>query len=283
MKLEGGARYERTSIKADANANLRNPSYKRGYNAVSGSLGASYAIASSFRLGLNAAYTQRAPSAEELFPNGPHAGTQAFEIGNPNFKKESSSGLEATLNGKGVGSSFGSALYYTKFNNYIYEKQTGAIQSELPVFQYLQGKADYLGFEIEGSLTLGQIGNFIINADGLADMVRAKVKGVGAAPRIPPMRALAGLELQSDNLQARIEAEFSDSQRRVTGFETPTKGFALVNASISIKPFGKASATNILLSANNIFDVEARRHASFLKDFAPLSGRDIRLTARISY
>ena len=37
-----------------------------------------------------------------------------------------------------------------------------------------------------------------------------------------------------------------------------------------------------MLSANNIFDVEARRHASFLKDFAPLAGRDIRLTARIS-
>ena len=35
------------------------------------------------------------------------------------------------------------------------------------------------------------------------------------------------------------------------------------------------------LSANNLFDVEARRHASLLKDYAPLSGRDIRLTVRL--
>ncbi len=35
-----------------------------------------------------------------------------------------------------------------------------------------------------------------------------------------------------------------------------------------------------MLSANNIFDVTARRHASFLKDFAPLAGRDLRVTLR---
>jgi iron complex outermembrane receptor protein len=40
--------------------------------------------------------------------------------------------------------------------------------------------------------------------------------------------------------------------------------------------------TSITVSANNIFDVEARRHASVLKDYAPLAGRDIRVTARLS-
>jgi iron complex outermembrane receptor protein len=32
-----------------------------------------------------------------------------------------------------------------------------------------------------------------------------------------------------------------------------------------------------------LFDVEARRHSSELKDYAPLAGRDIRLTARLKY
>jgi iron complex outermembrane receptor protein len=36
------------------------------------------------------------------------------------------------------------------------------------------------------------------------------------------------------------------------------------------------------LSADNIFDVNARRHASFLKDYAPLAGRDFRISARFS-
>ncbi len=283
VKFEGGARFEHTAIKADASAIIGNPAYDRSFDAVSGSLGASYAVSQGIRIGLNAAYTQRAPSAEELFPNGPHAGTQAFEIGNPDFKKEISKGVELTLNGKGEGYSFGSSLYYTKFDNYIYETQTGAVQDDLPVFQYLQGDADYYGFEVEGSLRMATIGAFTLNADALADMVRAKVKSFGPAPRIPPLRALGGLEVQSDNIQARVEAEWSDKQNRVTGFETPTKGFTLVNASLSFKPFGKDNSTSILVSANNIFDVEARRHASFLKDFAPLSGRDFRVTAKVSF
>jgi len=37
------------------------------------------------------------------------------------------------------------------------------------------------------------------------------------------------------------------------------------------------------LTGNNLFDVNARRHASDLKDFAPLAGRDIRLTARLGF
>jgi iron complex outermembrane receptor protein len=41
--------------------------------------------------------------------------------------------------------------------------------------------------------------------------------------------------------------------------------------------------TVLMLSANNIFDVDARRHASFTKDFVPLAGRDVRLSARVSF
>jgi iron complex outermembrane receptor protein len=57
----------------------------------------------------------------------------------------------------------------------------------------------------------------------------------------------------------------------------------MVNASISIHPLRDHDDVSLTLSANNLFDVDARRHASFLKDFAPLAGRDIRLTARASF
>src|SRR3546814_5820862 len=69
----------------------------RRFSAVSGSLGASYDLGGHWRIGLNGSRTERAPTAEELFANGGHAGTQAYELGNPNFKLEKSWGLEATL------------------------------------------------------------------------------------------------------------------------------------------------------------------------------------------
>ncbi|WP_342776675.1 hypothetical protein [Hankyongella ginsenosidimutans] len=37
------------------------------------------------------------------------------------------------------------------------------------------------------------------------------------------------------------------------------------------------------VAANNIADVTARRHASFLKDYAPLAGRDIRVNLRFEW
>ena len=86
--------------------------------------------------------------------------------------------------------------------------------------------------------------------------------------------------------QAEHATRTSDGHKinisRIAGFETPTNGFTLVNASLAVKPFSGNDRTSITLSANNIFDVDARRHASVLKDFAPLAGRDIRVTARFS-
>ncbi|MFL6734915.1 MAG: TonB-dependent receptor domain-containing protein, partial [Sphingomicrobium sp.] len=230
-----------------------------------------------------ASHTERAPSAEELYVNGPHPGTHAFEIGDPDLVKEKSNGLEATLRSSGPGYSVNASAYHLWFSDYVYQQQTGEIRDDLPVFEYRQGGARYLGFEVEGSARLGTYHGFTINADGLADYVRATIDTEGPAPRIPPFRALVGIEAQSDRLTGRLEIERTARQERVALLETPTRGFTLVNASVAFKPLRDNDATTITLSANNIFDVNARRHASFLKDFAPLSGRDLRLSAHLSF
>ena len=235
------------------------------------------------RVGVNLSHSERAPSAEELFVNGPHPGTQAFEIGDPDLAKERSNGVELTLRGNGDGYSFGASAYHIWFTNYIYEQATGAIQDDLPVFQYLQDDARYLGFEVEGSARLARIGGVTLNADALADYVRATIRSTGPAPRIPPFRMLGGLEAQSDRINGRLEVEWVAGQDRTAPLETETDGYAMVNFSLSFHPFGQGNESAIVLSANNVFDVEARRHASFLKDYAPLAGRDFRISARFMF
>ncbi|OHT18941.1 TonB-dependent receptor [Edaphosphingomonas haloaromaticamans] len=283
VKVEAGGRFEHSVISADADADLGNPAYHRTFDALSASLGAGVDIVQGWRVGLNLSRTERAPSADELFANGPHAGTQAFEIGDPTFGKEKSWGLEATLRGKGEGYSINASVFHSWFDNYIYETATGEIEDDLPVYRFAQGDARYYGFEVEGSATLAHIGQTTIVADALADYVRAKIKHDGPVPRIPPLRVLGGIEAQAERITGRVEVEWTDDQKRVTEFETPTEGYTMVNASLAFKPFGSANSTSIVLSANNIFDVVARRHASFLKDYAPLAGRDFRITTRINF
>lgn len=286
FKGEFGARFEHARVRAEASETIGNAALARSFNAVSASVGASYAIAGPVRIGISLSHAERAPSAEELFANGPHAGTQAFEIGDPDFRVERSNGVEATLRAKGEGYEVSLATYYTAFSNFIYEAQTGGELDGLPVFQSRQADARYFGVEAEANVRLFEAGRFTIGADLLGDYTRATIRQAGAAdapvPRIPALRLLGGIEAKSDAVDGRIEAEWVDRQTRVAAFETPTAGYTLVNASVAWRPFGKNQGTSVVLSANNILDVEARRHASVLKDFAPLSGRDIRLSVRFA-
>lgn len=285
-RAEAGGRIERATAKADADVDLGTAQAKRSFTAVSGSLGAAYEVTPGWRMGVNSSYTQRAPSAEELFPQGPHAGTQAYEVGDPNLAKEVSKGLEFTLRGKGSGFSLSASLYHSWFSNYIYELPNGEREDGLPVFEFQQNKARHYGAEMEASLGLGTIGDFAFNLDVVGDVSRATILAPSAklpAPRIPALRLLGGLEAQSEKLDARLETEWVDGQSRVAPFETATPGYTLVNASLALRPWGKDRPMSLILSANNIFDVVARRHASFLKDYAPLAGRDLRATLRFGF
>ena len=293
FKAEAGARYEWTDVSSRTDiGDLRYFRGDRRFRAFSGAVGASYGLSDAVRVGLNLSRTERAPSAEELFANGAHAGTQAYELGNPDFRLEKSWGLEATLHAHGEGYSFDASAYYNWFSNFISDNQTDQAVCEaaaapsgrdvdLPCFQLTQGDARYYGFEASGSVKVAQLGAYAINVDALGDYVRATLVRNGPAPRIPPARVLGGLEAQSDRLSGRIEVEHVFAQNRVAAFETTTRDFTLVNFSAQWQPFAN-NKTTLTLSANNLFDADARRHASFLKDFAPLAGRDIRLTVRFA-
>ena len=282
--VETAGRYERANVKASVSDFRGAPVFSdRNFDLFSGSLGASFGFVQGWRLGVNLSHTERAPAAEELLANGPHAGTQAFEIGNPDFVKERANGAELILRGKGEGYSFEASVYYSRFSDYIYEVQTGAVEDNLPIFQILQDNARYIGFEVQGSATLARLGDSEIKLDALADYTDAKILGGGGmVPRIPPLRMLAGIGVSGPVWDARAEIEHATSQTRLAAFETETAAYTLVNASISIRPFADRPNTAIVVSANNLFDVDARRHASFLKNFAPLAGRDIRVSLRFT-
>jgi iron complex outermembrane receptor protein len=278
--LEAAGRFEATSVRAPTLG------ITRSFDTFSGALGATYDLGETVKFGVSVARAVRAPSAEELFSNGPHIATQSFEVGNPDLKREASWGAEASFKVKTDAFNLSLTGYSNWFDDFIYSAATGAEEDGLPVFRYFQRDARVWGFEAEASARLAQVGGFNIVGDVTADMTRATIKGAGAdrnVPRIPPLRVLGGIEAQGERVDARVEVEWTDDQKRIAAFETPTDGFTLVNASISWRPLPDTKNLTLSLAANNIFDVDARRHASFTKDYVPLAGRDIRITARASF
>ncbi|MDQ3074179.1 MAG: TonB-dependent receptor [Pseudomonadota bacterium] len=275
--LEAAGRFERTEQRDRDNRIGRN------FNTVSVAAGGFYEPEPRIKLGLNLSRTERAPAAEELFSNGPHIATQAFELGNADLNVETAFGGEAYVRVDRGPFTLSATAFVTRFDDFIYQDETGEEQDELPVFRYFQRDATFRGVELEASAELFEAAGFRFVADGVADVVRAKLKNGGPVPRIPPLRLLGGLEAQSSRLDGRVEVEWIDDQKRTAAFETATDGFTRVNASLAWRPWGRERETTIIVSANNIFDVEGRRHASFTKDFVPLAGRDLRVAARFSF
>jgi len=277
LHLEAALRYDRVKQEAQTLGITRN------FNNVSAAFGLAYLIGD-LKIGINASRTGRAPAVEELFSDGPHIATQAYEIGDPDLRSEKAWNAElyARFDSSNVDATV--TVYSNWFDGFIYEDATGAEEDDLPVFQYFQSDARFWGFEADVSARLGRVGGFDFVVDGVADYTRASISnGGGPVPRIPPLRLLGGVELQSGSLDLRGEVEWADDQRRNATFETETAGFTLVNASASWRPFGRDRNIALIASVNNIFDVSARRAASFTKDYVPLAGRDFRVTARISF
>lgn len=277
LHLEAALRYDRVKQKAQTLGITRN------FNNVSAAFGLAYLIGD-LKIGINASRTGRAPAVEELFSDGPHIATQAYEIGDPDLRSEKAWNAElyARFDSSNVDATV--TVYSNWFDGFIYEDATGAEEDDLPVFQYFQSDARFWGFEADVSARLGRVGGFDFVVDGVADYTRASISnGGGPVPRIPPLRLLGGVELQSGSLDLRGEVEWADDQRRNATFETETAGFTLVNASASWRPFGRDRNIALIASVNNIFNVSARRAASFTKDYVPLAGRDFRVTARISF
>ena len=282
VRIEGGLRVEFSKLDAEADADLGTPELSRDFTTLSGSLGAAYDLSTEWRAGLTLSRSARAPSIDELFANGPHAGTQAFEVGDPTLDPEKSIGIEASLRRHKGPLKLTATAYYNRFSNFIFQAATGEVEDDLPVYRYRQGKADYYGFEVEADAELGNALGIHWDADLLADYVHAKVKDFGPAPQIPPLRLLGGVSANGGPVEGRLEVEHAFRQNRNAVLETETDGYTLVNASVDWEPLdGKQLRLGI--AANNIFNVVARRHSSLLKDYAPLAGRDIRLTASFGF
>ena len=183
--------------------------------------------------------------------------------GDPDLDPEKSIGVEASIRKHGGPAEADDGLLHPLLN-FIFQAATG-VEDDLPVYRYLQGKADY-GFEVEANAELGNARASIGTRDFIADYVHAKVEDFGPAPQIPPLRLLGGISANGGPVEGRLEVEHAFRETRNAPLETETDGYTMVNASVDWKPLDGKDLT-LGIAANNIFDVVARRHSSLL-DYA---------------
>jgi len=277
VQLEMAGRYEHSNIESRA------ANFDRSFDSFSGAVSLAHQSNGGLRFGITGSRAQRAPSAEELLAHGAHIATQVFEVGDHNLTSETVWGIEGFLRGQSGPVTIDVAVYHSWFSDYIYLDATGVQEDGLPVFQYVQGDVTYSGIEGELSFLLGKVGPLEILADLRGDYTRASLADGTPLPRIPPISLLGALEAQADHIDLRAEVQWSGSQNRIAAHDTATDGFIMVNASAAWKPLRDNQNLTLLFQADNIFNAEGRRAASFTKDFVPLAGRNLKVSARVSF
>ena len=282
VRFQAGGRLDYQDISADGFAPLGSVTARdlgRDFMTLSQSAGLVWTPHEDYAAALSLAHTERAPSGQELFADGPHVATGAFEIGDPEINAEQSLGIDLVLRKKAgrVTGSIGG--YCNRFQNYIGLIPTGETADRLPVYAFESLPATFLGFESQiayhffGSNPTGEDLSF----DFQPDYVWAEDRRSGEAiPRIPPLRMKWGLNYsRPDLLTARAEVLQIFRQNHNATDETEAPAYTFLNLTVSKDIKISEMQMTMFLRGTNLLNDKGREQTSFIKDVAPLPGANV--------
>jgi iron complex outermembrane receptor protein len=119
-----------------------------------------------------------------------------------------------------------------------------------------------------------------------ADYIRAKLVNNDEndnLPRIPPLRVGAILNYQGDSFDSELSLNHYFEQTDIADLETTTDSYTMLDAHINYYVAGIGDDLTLYLKGQNLTNEHARVHSSFLKDVAPLPGRNFSLGIRGSF
>jgi iron complex outermembrane recepter protein len=278
VRFQGGARVEGQGVEEKVG------SLSRSHFGFSLSGGANWSLSEGASLALSASRAVKLPSLEELFADGPHAATFAYELGNPDLDNETVYSMDATLRfteGRFRGEITGFA---NRFNGFIYQDFTGEEADGLPMLKFEQADATFAGLETALELSLVHTGKHHVLLEGWGDYVRASLRDLDQPlPRIPPLRVGSRLRYDGGTFRGGIGLTRVAAQERISPFERETEGYSMLDASLGYRLFTGGVVHDFVLRGTNLTNQEARSHTSFIKDLAPLPGREIRLMYRVYF
>lgn len=287
-QFNAGARWESVRITSLGHPELdRFDVGSRSFTPFSAAAGAVFRLSPAWGLTANAATTQRAPKDYELFANGPHLATHAWEEGNSRLGIEKSNSLDLGLDWASGPNRWVVTAFASRFANYIGLMGTGQEVEGLPQQTYQGIKAHFQGLEASGRQRLWQKGT-TLDLDWRADTVRATNDSTGEPlPRIAPLRVGGTLVLAQGPWNAKVGADWHAAQNRVPTGSVATGAYTLVNASLSYRQKLDSAVLHWFARVDNLSNQLAYSASSILTSTAfgkaPLPGRSLKLGVQMAF
>lgn len=320
LKLALGARAERSLVESqgttgDAPARFGAASNKQ-FNLASASIGATVRISKQTSITSNVALNERAPTYYELFADGPHIATAAYEVGDRNLGKERATSIDIGLKwadqASGGATNVSVGVFMQSFSRFLALRRTGVVRDAegnsgvadcgdgtsvesgcaagiLPEYRYQSVSARLSGIEMQGALRVLDNGGWTWDLRGKLDYVRAEDRtNHEPLPRIAPLRFGVGSTLTSGCLRLTTDVERASQQSRVPVGEVggSIAGHTLVNASVLYSmPLGAGKSATFFLRGTNLGDVRAFNAASIdtIRYLSPLPGRSVKAGIRVEF
>ena len=301
LTLEAGFRYENTRVQGVSGGLTPDMNEDLDFNAVSGAIGLVKTPRDWLTIGVNGSVSQRAPSIVELLARGAHEATATFEVGDKDLDLETSFTGDFRVKATHDRGQIEWAAFVTHYEGYVFGARTGVFRDEegdvvldtdpeaLAEVGYSDRDALFYGFELAGKFDLFQLDCGTIGVDGRFDYVRARFDGNGAggsnnAPRITPIRWGGGISFSGESTTARVGFIRNEAQDEIGDFETNTKNFTYLNASIvHTWKIDDDLPLEFSISGRNLTDVRGRNHVAFNKDEVILPGRNVRFGIRARF
>ena len=290
--IQAGLRFDNRTISTEMHNSFL--AINKSYTSCNASLGYKTSLADNFILRFNLASGFRAPNLAELTSNGIHEGANRYEVGNANLNTEQNFQTDLNLEYKTNHVEFFVNGFYNHIANYIYLSPTGttfynsAAANFIQVYNYSQSDANLYGGEI--GLHFHPHPLDWLHFETSYETVTGKKQSGEYLPLIPANNWNNTLRFEWNDCNwlkegfATISLSSTLNQNKVSGFETRTGGYSLLNFGIGgALHFGKTKV-EVNLNANNITDKKYMAHLSRLKTDGILNmGRNVVLGLHFNF
>jgi iron complex outermembrane receptor protein len=241
---------------------------------------AAWQLNSEWRISSNLSHTQRAPKDYELFANGPHIATAAWERGNSQLGIEKAKSLDVSVDWRQGAHQFKLTAFQSRFANFIGLLTTPDIEDGLPVQVYEGVRAKFSGYEASGQWRLFQgAGN--LDSTLKVDSVRAiNLNTLEYLPRIAPLRLASSLIYSNGPWRASLGFHWHAAQNNVPNGSVATEAYTLWSGYMNYKQKVSGQTLNWFAKLDNLSNQWAYSATSILTSTAPgkspLPGRSLK-------
>lgn len=271
-----GARWDVRALETDGEPSIDVAPQRRTFHALTGSAGALYRVTEPVALVLNVARGFRAPAPADLFVNGFHEGTRAFERGDPTLDVETSLNTELGVRITRHDLIAEATAFVSLVDDYIYLRPFGSGGGALDSLHVVQGDARLVGAEARVAwrplrpLTL-QLSGDVVRGDNRSANVPLTF--------VPPPRMVAGVRLEREgrgatrNAYLSATAEANWRQTRLDPRDVAPPGYTLLSLGAGLTRLVPRGALAVDVTLRNALDARHRSFMSRYKEYALAAGR----------